>query len=183
MKIFCASRDGKNGSEAAYALLGSVYRSEFDSEPPPIEKTRNGKPFFPSRSDIHFSLSHSKTHVLCALSRRPVGADIESLRQISERAVNYFCFPDELEVFDPLDLWVLKESYIKLIGGTLSMVKKIRFSLDGDRIVAPDENAFPRLYRVGECRVAVTAFGAPPAGDIDIVSPALSTQCTFLSLR
>lgn len=170
MKIFCASRHGKNGSEAAYALLGHAYRSEFHANPPPIEKTPNGKPFFPSSPDIHFSLSHSKTHVLCALSRRPVGADIESPRQISARAINYFCSPDELEMFDPLDLWVLKESYIKLIGGTLAMVKKIRFSLVGDRIVAPDENAFPMLYRVGECRAAVTAFGAPPIGAISTTS-------------
>ena len=170
MKILCAALNGMNGSEAAYNLLGYVYRSEFHADPPPIEKTPNGKPFFPSCPDVHFSLSHSKTHVLCALSRRPVGVDIESPRQISRLAIDYFCSPDELAMFDPLDLWVLKESYIKLVGGTLSMVKKIRFSLDGDRIVAPDENAFPILYRVGECRAAVTVFGAPPVGDIDIVS-------------
>lgn len=130
MRIFCASRDGRSGAEAAYALLGSAFRTLYEGAVPEIKKTANGKPFFPDRPEIHFSLSHSRTHVLCAVSPAPVGVDIESPRDISARAVNYFSSPYEQELFEPLDLWVLKESFIKLIGGTLALMKTLRFSQD-----------------------------------------------------
>ena len=155
--------DGQNGSETVYKLLEHAFRTEYGAALPEIKKTPNGKPFFPLRPDVHFSLSHSKTHVLCALSREPVGVDIESPRRISERAVRYFCSPEELRLFDPLDLWVLKESYIKLAGLTLPAVKTLRFSRQGnDRIVAPDETAASKLYRIGDCRAAVSTFGGSP---------------------
>jgi len=152
---------------------------------PEIKKTPNGKPYFPDRPDIHFSLSHSRTHVLCALSGAPVGVDIESPRQISKRAVGYFCSPGELALFDPLDLWVLKESYVKLIGGTFALIKASRFSRVGGRIIAPEfapefaaefapefapeKPVMARLYGIGGCRAAVCSVGECPAVSIELV--------------
>ena len=159
MKIYCVPHDGKNGSETVYKLLEHAFRTEYGAALPEIKKTPSGKPFFPLRPDVHFSLSHSKTHVLCAVSRAPVGVDIEAPRRISERAVKYFCSPEELRLFDPLDLWVLKESYIKLVGLTLPAVKTLRFSRQGDTIIAPDESAASKLYSIGDCRAAVSTFG------------------------
>ena len=159
MKIFCAPRLGAGGSAAAYSLLEYAFMAIYGGILPEIAKTPNGKPYFPDRPDVHFSLSHSATHVLCALSGEPVGADIESPRCISERAIAYFCSPEERSLFDPLDLWVLKESYIKLIGGNLAMVKSIRFSRVGSRIISQDELSVSKLYRIDECRAAVSAHG------------------------
>ena len=138
MTIYCAPLSGSDGSLAVYSLLRYAFNIEYGGEFPEIKKTPNGKPYFPARRDIHFSLSHSRTHVLCALSGEPVGADIESPRLISERAIKFFCSPAELALFDPLDIWVLKESYIKLVGETLAMIKKPQFSRCGDSIIAPD---------------------------------------------
>jgi len=147
-----------------------MYHAKFGGEPiPEIQKTPNGKPYFPDRPDVYFSLSHSRTHVLCALSDKPVGVDIESPRTISERAVIYFCSNEELALFDPLDLWVLKESYVKLFGETMAMIKSLRFSRDGDRIVAPDKSVISKLYRSGDYRAAVCSiYEAPP----DSIEPA-----------
>ena len=158
MKIFYAPRNGLGGSEAVYALLESMYISEHGAPMPMIKKTANGKPYFPDRPDVHFSLSHSRTHVLCALTDRPVGADIETPRVFSERTIRYFCAPDELSHFSPLELWVLKESYIKLVGGHLGMVKTIRFSCDNGRIITPENTTLSKLYTLGECRAAVTVY-------------------------
>ena len=69
-----------SGSEAVYSLLGHMFKTIYGGDLPAIEKTPNGKPFFPARQDVHFSLSHSRTHVMCALSNKPVGVDIESPR-------------------------------------------------------------------------------------------------------
>ena len=157
MKILCAARGAKSGSEAAYGLLEYAYREQFGGDLPEIKKTPAGKPYFPLRPGLHFSISHSATHVLCALSNDLVGVDIESPRHISERTAAFFGSPDELLRFEPLDLWVLKESYIKLVGGTLVLVKRIRFSCEDGKIIAPDDQVFSKLYRIGECRAAVSA--------------------------
>jgi len=163
MKVYCAPRGGENGSAAVYSLLEYAFRTEYGGAAlPEIKKTPNGKPYFPDKRDIYFSLSHSRTHVLCVLSCNPVGADIESPRLISERVMRFFCSPGELALFDPLDLWVLKESYIKLIGGTLPMIKTLRFSREGDEIVAPDKDAISRLYSINGCRAAVCSLSEPP---------------------
>jgi len=176
MDIYCMPRHGRDGSEAVYSLLGYVFTAKGYGEIlPEIKKTPNGKPYFPERPDIHFSLSHTKTHVLCALSYNPVGVDIESPRRISDRAVRYFCTPDELAGFDPLDLWVIKESYIKLLGVTLTAVKDLRFSREGNAIIASDTAATVKLYRFGDsegdCRAAVSTFGGVPPEVVSFCLP------------
>jgi len=158
MVIFYTSRGEKSGSDAVYALLETAFISEFGGDLPEIKKTPNGKPYFPDRPDIHFSLSHARTHVLCAISREPVGCDIESPRKISERAMDFFCSPGEMALFDPLDLWVLKESYVKLFGWTFASIKKLSFSRDGDKIIVPDPSVTARLYHADGCRAAVCSL-------------------------
>ena len=200
LKILCAPRLGENGSTAAYSLLEQLYLTEYGGDLPDIKKTPNGKPYFPGRVGIFFSISHARTHVLCALSDKPVGADIESPRHLSERVVRFFCSPEELSLFDPLDLWVLKESYIKLIGGTLPLVKKLRFSRRSDEPSDTDQKAgahdfrektmppdlymqnnsskifipsdslcSSRLYRIGDCRAAVSTYGGELPDTIDVL--------------
>ena len=158
LKIYYMPRNGQSGSAAVYSLLEHVFSAEYGESFPAIKKTPIGKPYFPDRPDVHFSLSHTMTHVLCAIADNPVGADIESPRRLSERAVRYFCSPEELSHFDPLDLWVLKESHIKLIGGTLSLVKSLQFSRENGKIITPDKSSSSKLYRIGDCRAALSAF-------------------------
>jgi len=159
VRLFCTSRGERGGSEVVYELLEYAYKLDHGSALPAIKKTPNGKPYFPDRLDVHFSLSHCRTHVLCALSEHPVGVDIESPRQISQRALKFFSTEEELALFDPLDLWVLKESYIKLYGGILVNVRTIRFSRTGKHIIAPDDSAVSMLYRIGDCHAAVSCMG------------------------
>ena len=158
MRVICTPLNGLGGSAAAHSLLEFVFLSEHGGSLPEIKKTPNGKPYFPDRPDVHFSLSHSKTHVLCALASGPVGVDIESPRCISEAAIRYFSSPEEHSLFDPLDLWVLKESYIKLIGGYLALVRKIRFSCGVDGIITPDAASVSKLYSVEGCHAAVSSY-------------------------
>lgn len=48
---------------------------------PRIEKDANGKPYFPDRPDIHFSLSHCMAAVMAAVDRLPVGCDVEDIQK------------------------------------------------------------------------------------------------------
>lgn len=168
MNIYIARLGARNGSAAVYALLGYAFRAVYGDGLPEIKKTSNGKPFFPERPEVYFSLSHSKSHVACALSDVPVGVDIESPRDISERAIRFFCSDEERALFDPLDLWVLKESYVKLIGGTLASVKNLRFSRQNDKILSKEENVFSKLYHTDGCSAAVSALGAVPPDSVEL---------------
>ena len=169
LKIFCAPVTDLSGSATVFSLLERVFLAEFGGSFPDIKKTSAGKPYFPDRPEIHFSLSHTKTHVLCALSDNPVGVDIESPREVSERAVRFFCSPEEFLLFNPLDLWVLKESYIKFVGKTLALVKTIRFSRENNRIIPPDKFAFSKLYHIEGCYAAVTTSSDCFPESIDLV--------------
>ena len=172
MKLAYTTCAKQSGSATAYALLAHLVRTEYGIALPRIEKTENGKPFFPDRPDIHFSLSHTAAHVLCAVSSSPVGVDIEAERVPRAGLERYFCSDEELALFDWLDLWVLKESCIKLLGGRLLLIKKLRFSRDGDEIIAPDPGVHSRLYRdVAGCRMAVCALGESPPAVAELVRP------------
>lgn len=184
MKIYCAPRGETSGSAAVRSLLERAFRNDYVGAFPVIKKTPNGKPYFPGRPEVHFSLSHTKTHVLCAISDVPVGADIEAPRNISARAIGFFCSPEELSIFDPLDLWVLKESCVKLFGGTLTSVKNLRFSRSGDSIylianndyrlsaagyISSDKNVVSSLYSFDNCRAAVSCFGGKLPTSIELI--------------
>ena len=164
VKLLCSPISSNGGSASVYALLSYAFRREFGCDMPEIKKTPVGKPYFPTMPDIHFSLSHSKTHVLCGLSDMPIGVDIESPRELRRHVIEFFTSPEEALLFAPLELWVLKESYIKLIGGSLPLVKTIHFSRRGDQIVAPDASGYTpanrtvvdaKLYTVEHCTIAV----------------------------
>ncbi len=90
-----------------------------------------GKPFLPGRPGLHFSLSHSGTRVLCALSATETGCDVEWPRRCDPGLVRRFFHPDEAAWLFSLPereqkpaflrLWTLKESYIKAVGLGLAL--------------------------------------------------------------
>ena len=71
--------------QAAWRLLERALRETCGlTALPPVERGERGKPFFPDLPGMHFSLSHSGSFCLCALSPSPVGADIEAVRPRGE---------------------------------------------------------------------------------------------------
>ena len=110
----------------AYLLLLQGMRLHWGVEQlPALARGKRGKPYFPDFPDYHFNLSHSGSLALCALSCRPVGADIQVVRPAwSPQLVDHSCTPAERtwlrEQGDrPEDfalLWACKESAGKLTG-------------------------------------------------------------------
>ena len=112
------------GHEAGRALLAKMYKARFGKPMPEILVTSRGKPYFKDES-IHFSISHTKNHVFCVLSHRPVGVDAEEAnRKVDLRLVDKILSPNEKLRFDRetdkpaalLKFWVLKEAAGKLTG-------------------------------------------------------------------
>ncbi len=75
----------KRQSIAAYLLLRDALREEYGiTEPPIFDYEEGGKPVLRDCPNIHFNISHCKNAVACAVSDRPVGVDIETIRTFRE---------------------------------------------------------------------------------------------------
>ena len=98
-----------------------------------------GKPHFAQLPGLRFSLSHSGSLALCAISTQEVGCDIQKSASGYQKIAGRFFTPEENAqlsqaaeeeakiLFDRM--WVLKESFLKLTGQGLSLPLN-RFSLD-----------------------------------------------------
>ena len=129
--------NGRRLSLAVYLLLMDGLRDEYGIQTPPVfDYTAEGKPFILGRPDIHFSFSHSSNVALCALSDRPVGADVEVPRKITPSLVSYTMNDLEQEQInasaDPamqfLYFWTRKEALLKLTGEGIRNDMKIVLS-------------------------------------------------------
>lgn len=104
---------GPEGTERDLArrLLAAALEREFGlRELPEIARETGGKPYFPSRPDICFNLSHSRGAAVCALHDKPVGIDVEKLRSAPRRLAGGL----EDEAF--FRLWTAREASIKRRG-------------------------------------------------------------------
>lgn len=100
-------------------------------------KNEHGKPI---TDGMEFNLSHSGDIAVCAVSDKPIGIDIEALREIRPDAAKRFASAEELEYIgsDPrrlFEIWTLKEAYFKCVGtGIGSDIKSVTFTVDGGDI-------------------------------------------------
>ncbi len=157
---------GVSGSEAVRALLTYSVRQLWDIDRPEIAKLPGGKPYFPACPDKHFSLSHSKSHVLVALSEYDVGADIESLREIKGRAEKLFS-REMLDSFGYYGGWTLRESVYKLCGkGSL---RSMELEKRGSEIIAPFPGVKCRMYEGEDFAAAAACCEGEPAESVEIV--------------
>ncbi len=125
-------------STAVRALLGQAF-SRLTGEPmPELQKAPGGKPYWPA-SPWHFSLSHTRQGVFCAISDAPVGLDAEHLRTLRPEVIARVLSPAELRCFDGspecfLRFWTLKEAYVKYTGeGLMGYPNKLSFTLDDEK--------------------------------------------------
>ena len=135
---------GNKGSAFGVSLLAEAYRDYVGAPLPKIMKLLTGKPFLLGDPEYHFSVSHSKTHVFCALSSQPVGVDTETHRFIRQTVIEKLTTPGELASLTFFDIWVLRESLYKLTN--TGDIRTMRFYRRGGRIVPPEDGVFCRLY-------------------------------------
>lgn len=89
-----------------------------------IEFGEYGKPYLSEYPGVHFSISHCDTGCAVAVSNCSVGVDIQDLRPFSWDVAKRVCCqrelnelgrcPEEEQLF--AKIWVMKESYGKMIG-------------------------------------------------------------------
>lgn len=100
-----------------------------------------GKPRLVGAGAPEFSLSHAHERVVCAIAERPVGVDIEYMKERDFPALTRFIATDaEWRDFQKLDsrrhkerfyqLWLLKEATYKALGQDIEMTS-LGFDLAG----------------------------------------------------
>ena len=157
--------NGLDSRVAGKLLLAQMYEEHTGEAMPTIEKAPRGKPYFPG-SDLHFSITHTKTTVFCAISDREIGIDAEDLdRKVSPSLAQKILSPAEYAQFELvpeedrnealLRFWVLKEAAAKCSGmGLRGYPNHTEFQLDD-----------PRVQKLGGCMVAVICAEEPQVED------------------
>ncbi len=98
-----------------------------------------GKPYAVGLN-VFFNVSHSGNFVVCAVSDKEIGIDIERIRPIKPNAAEKFACPDEIEYINSAEngffkIWTLKEAYFKCIGTGLGAdIKKVSFEIRQNEI-------------------------------------------------
>ena len=154
-------RKDKNLSLGAGLLLQYALR-QAGIEAPEFFLGENGKPYLPDHSDLFFSLSHSGSFVLCAVSGAEIGCDIEEIKDCEPALAKRFFTPGEYAAIasQPTEaeqtdqfyrIWTLKESFLKATGlGPRLPLNGFEILSDGES-VSIRQDADPRSFRFQAC--------------------------------
>lgn len=108
----------------SFLMLDGMLRNRFGiNRCPEFSIAEGGKPFLREYPDVHFSISHCRKGIACAVSDSPVGVDIEEI-QFDAALAPVVLNADELAAVTAAEgpalaftwLWTRKESYLKLTG-------------------------------------------------------------------
>lgn len=157
--------NGLDSRVAGQLLLKSMYEEFVGGEMPQIAKMSRGKPYFVD-SKLHFSITHTRKTVFCALSDVSVGIDAEEMnRTVTLSMAEKILSPHELAQYEALPqeerndallrFWVLKEAEVKCSGlGLRGYPNHTDFSLQD-----------PRVTEMDGCYVAVICQEESPIHD------------------
>ena len=157
--------NGLDSRVAGKLLLAQMYEELTGEAMAPMGKAPRGKPYFPG-SALHFSITHTKTTVFCAIADRQIGIDAEDLnRKVSPTLAQKILSPAEYAQYEAvpeedrnealLRFWVLKEAEAKCSGlGLRGYPDHTAFSLDD-----------PRVQKLAGCMVAVICAEDPLVED------------------
>ena len=143
---------GRKTCAAAYLLLCEGLQKEYGiTEKPLFSYGPHGKPALRDYPDIHFNLSHCRDAVVCVISNRPVGIDVESVSHYKESVARYTMSQQEMHQILHADrpdvmftrLWTMKEAVLKLSGeGLRDNLKEVLADADNlniQTVVSEDE--------------------------------------------
>ena len=147
---------GRKTCATAYLLLCEGLRKEYGIEQPPVfEYGEHGKPVIVGHPEICFNMSHCKEAAICVLSDKPVGVDIESIRNYNESLARYTMNDAEMAQIEQAErpevefirLWTLKEAVLKRSGeGIRNDMKHVLDGLKDAKTVINEKKGY--IYSV-----------------------------------
>ena len=99
-----------------------------------------GKPFVKD-NETFFNISHSYDYVVCAISNKRIGIDIEKIREVPMNTVNQFATEIEKNYISKsyerlFQIYTLKEAYFKMLGTNLNNILDIEFIINDNTITS-----------------------------------------------
>lgn len=98
-----------------------------------LQHNEHGKPLLAHYPDIHFNISHCKNGLAVVVDDKPVGVDIESIREVSPALVQKTMNAEEVALIhdatDFIRFWTMKEAVLKLRG--TGIIDDLHHVLDG----------------------------------------------------
>lgn len=133
--------EDKARSLAAELLVQRLLREQYAVTGAALHRKPNGQPYL-SGCDLHVSISHCDRTVACAVSREPVGIDVEKIRPIDLNICRHVCTEEEKSYVgtdgtegqvcrDPeilrrfFEVWTAKEAYFKKCGTGIIALKSV----------------------------------------------------------
>ena len=104
-------------------LLGYILKKYYDISSFSYHYGENGKPYLKDVA-VFFSISHSGNYVLCCVSEKEIGCDIEKIKDYNPKVAKRFFTAKEAQILKNKEtedvyfakLWTLKESILKKEG-------------------------------------------------------------------
>ena len=157
----------KKLSCGVYLLLKKLLSGENIANP--IFKTgKFGKAYISNHENIHFNLSHSNKMILCAISDKEVGVDVEYVdAEIDLNIAKHYFFNKEYDSIMKSDnpaneffkYWVLKESYMKYTGLGMNLKLNSFEIVIGDKIKLKNDNKNLKfnLFNIEDYKIGIAS--------------------------
>ena len=106
-----------------------------------------GKPYIVDKN-IFYNISHSNSYVVVVISDKEIGIDLEKIRPVDLKTINYFAtefekkyiLKDKNNIEKRLfEIYTLKEAYFKMKGENLNKIKEIEFTISNNSISCNDK--------------------------------------------
>lgn len=109
----------------------------------------NAKPYIKDKN-IFFNISHSNDYVVCCISDKEIGIDIEKVKNINLKEIKQYATDKESKWINgnkkcAFQIYTLKEAYFKMNGDNLNMIKEIEFNI-GSSITCNDKHT--KIYLI-----------------------------------
>ena len=104
----------------------------------------------PLTDKFYFNIAHSRDYAIVACSSKKIGVDIEKIRDVDNKMIDFFCNDKEKEyVLNSKDrnkafftLFCLKEAYFKMLGSSIRNFSDIEFTFHDDKIYCTNSNIY-----------------------------------------
>lgn len=136
--------------------------------------TQRGKPYLPQYPNMQFNLSHSERYVMCAVSAKGIGCDIQLIKPYDKRIAQRFFTAGERDYIESrsgekeaafAEIWTRKESLAKATGKGLSQFYQAIGTADRNGLFSSVEMQgaqyrFLELHEIGGYGAACCVEGA-----------------------
>lgn len=121
-------------------LFNNILTQKYNLDYNNIYFNDNGKPLI---NGIYFNISHSHEYVVLAFSKNNIGIDIEKIREVDIKVIDFFCTENEKKYIlegknkykNLFEIFCLKEAYFKMLGTSILNAKNIEFKITKNKII------------------------------------------------